>query len=234
LLAATEADIARIQKRVRRGKNPLRGATEIGKAVGAVLGKRKMAKHFETVISDGSFTFTRMTQAIADKARLNGIYVIRTNLPTEQSDAASTVPSYKSLARVERAFRCMKTVDLDLRPVFHWAAPCGRAHTLLCMLAHYLEWHMRQALAPLLFDDHDRTAADAQRTSPVAKAEVSPAAKHKAASKQTDPINNTTVPLHSFRTFLSDLATLTRNVVCFSGRTLNVARPCQPNCNAWR
>ena len=174
------------------------------------------------VITDDSFTFTRRTEAIAAEARLDGIYVIRTNLPAEQSDAASTVRSYKSLAQVERAFRCMKTVDLDLRPVFHWTAPRVRAHALLCMLAYYLEWHMRQTLAPMLFDDHDRAAAEAQRTSPVAKAQVSPAAKRKATSQQTDPVNNTTLPARSFRTLLSDLATLTRNVVCFGGRTLNV------------
>jgi hypothetical protein len=222
LLAATEADLTRIQKRVQRAKNPLRGAAEIGKAVGAVIGKRKMAKHFETAIADQTFSFTRKAEAIAEEARLDGIYVVRTSLTAEQADADATVRSYKSLARVERAFRCMKTVDLQLRPVFHWTAPRVRAHVLLCMLAYYLEWHMRQTLAPLLFDDHDRPAAEAQRTSPVAKAAVSPAAKRKAASKQTDPVNDATVPVHSFRTLLSDLATLARNVVCFGGQTLSV------------
>jgi hypothetical protein len=189
LLAATEQDLARIQKRVQQAKKPLRGAAEIGKAVGAVVGKQKMAKHFETVITDVTFSFIRKSAAIAEEARLDGIYVIRTNLPAEQADAATTVRSYKSLARVERAFRCMKTVDLELRPVFHWTAPRVRAHVLLCMLAYYLEWHMRQKLAPLLFDDHDRAAAEAQRTSPVAKAEPSPVARRKAASKRTGPVN---------------------------------------------
>ena len=117
-----------------------------------------MAKHFETDIKDHSFSFARNVETIAEQAKLDGIYVVRTSLAAEQADAATTVRSYKSLARVERAFRCMKTVDLELRPVFHWTAARVRAHVLLCMLAYYLEWHMRQKLAPLLFDDHDRPA----------------------------------------------------------------------------
>jgi hypothetical protein len=222
LLAATEKDLDRIQKRVQRAKNPLCGAAQIGKAVGAVIGKRKMAKHFETDIKDHSFSFTRKADAIAEQAKLDGIYVVRTSLAAEQADAATTVRSYKSLARVERAFRCMKTVDLELRPVFHWTAARVRAHVLLCMLAYYLEWHMRQKLAPLLFDDHDRPAAEAQRTSPVAKAEPSPAARRKAASKQTKPVGGPVLPVHGFRTLLNDLATLTRNVICFGGEKLSI------------
>src|SRR6476469_1660792 len=184
LLAATEADLARIQLRVQRAKKPLRGAAEIGKAVGAVLGNRHMAKHFRTEITDETFSFARKAEAIVEEARLDGIYVLRTSLSAAQADAATTVRSYKSLARVERAFRCLKTMDLELRPVFHWTAPRVRAHVLLCMLAYYLEWHMRQALAPLLFDDHDRAGAERQRASPVAKAQPSPAARHKASSKR--------------------------------------------------
>jgi Transposase DDE domain len=222
LLTATEKDLDRIQKRVQRAKNPLHGAGEIGKAVGAVIGKRKMAKHFETDIKDHSFSFTRKAEAIAEQAKLDGIYVVRTSLAAEQADAATTVRSYKSLARVERAFRCMKTVDLELRPVFHWTAGRVRAHVLLCMLAYYLEWHMRQKLAPLLFDDHDRPAAEAQRTSPVAKAEPSPAARRKAASKHTAPMGGVVLPVHGFRTLLNDLATLTRNVICFGGEKLSI------------
>jgi hypothetical protein len=222
LLAATEKDLDRIQKRVQRAKNPLHGAGEIGKAVGAVIGKRKMAKHFETDIKDHSFSFTRKAETIAEQAKLDGIYVVRTSLAAEQADAATTVRSYKSLARVERAFRCMKTVDLELRPVFHWTAARVRAHVLLCMLAYYLEWHMRQKLAPLLFDDHDRPAAEAQRTSPVAKAEPSPAARRKAASKHTAPMGGVVLPVHGFRTLLNDLATLTRNVICFGGQKLSI------------
>jgi hypothetical protein len=218
LLALTEADLRKIQARVRREKNPLRGAGEIGKAVGAVLGKRKMAKHFEQTITDASFDFARKTEAIAEEARFDGFYVLRTSLPAEQIDTAGTVRAYKSLAQVERAFRCMKTVDLELRPVFHWTAPRVRAHVLLCMLAYYLEWHMRQSLAPMLFDDHDRAAAEAARTSPVAKAKVSKAAQRKASTQRVDVGDGQTQPVHSFRTLLADLATLTRNTVCFGGQ----------------
>jgi Transposase DDE domain len=212
-LAATEKDLARIQARVQRARNPLRGAAAIGQALGAVLGQRKMAKHFNTSITDNSFSFTRNPATIAAEAALDGIYVVRTNLPAAQSDAAATVRAYKSLAGVEHAFRSMKTVDLELRPVFHWTAPRVRAHVLLCMLAYYLEWHMRRRLAPILFDEHDPAGRDAQRTSPVAKAKPSPAARYKAASKRTDPAQGVALPVHSFRTLLADLATLTRNVV---------------------
>jgi hypothetical protein len=218
LLALTEADLRKIQARVTREKNPLLGAGEIGKAVGAVLNKRKMAKHFEQTITDHSFTFTRKQDAIAEEARLDGFYVLRTGLPAEQIDAAGTVRAYKSLAQVERAFRCMKTVDLELRPVFHWTAPRVRAHVLLCMLAYYLEWHMRQPLAPMLFDDHDRAAAEDERASPVAKAKVSKAAQRKASTQRVDPGGGTIHPVHSFRTLLADLGTLTRNTVCFGGQ----------------
>lgn len=148
--------------------------------------------------------------------------MLRTSLSAAQSDTAATVLAYKGLARAERAFRCLKTVDLELRPVFHWTEPRVRAHALLCMLAYYLEWHMRQSLAPLLFDDTDPAGAAAQRSSPVAKARPSPAARRKAATRRTDPVDGATLPVHSFRTLLADLATLTRNVVCFAGQRLSV------------
>jgi hypothetical protein len=215
LLAATAKDLARIQARVARLKQPLRGAAEIGKAVGAVLGQRKVAKHFTTKITDDSFSFARNEAGIAEEAALDGIYVLRTNLSSEQSDTAATVRAYKSLAGVERAFRSLKSADLELRPVFHWTAPRVRAHVLLCMLAYYLEWHMRRRLAPLLFDDDDPAGREAQRTSPVAKATPSPAARRKAASKRTEAADGESLPVHSFRTLLADLATLTRNVVQF-------------------
>ena len=223
LLTLTEADLGKIQVRVTRAKNPLRGAGEIGRAVGAVLGKRKMAKHFELTITDAGFDFKRKAEAVAEEARFDGFYVLRTSLPAEQIDTAGTVQAYKSLAQVERAFRCLKTVDLDLRPVFHWTAPRVRAHVLLCMLAYYLEWHMRQPLAPMLFDDHDRATAEAERVSPVAKAKVSKAAYRKASTQHIEVGDGKVQPVHSFRTLLGDLATLTRNTVCFSGqKTLTV------------
>jgi Transposase DDE domain len=214
LVAATEQDLGRIQARVRRARQPLRGADKIGQAVGAILGRRKVAKHFQIAITDDDLSVARDVVSIAAEAALDGIYVLRTNLPRtnlpqERLSTADTVRAYKSLARVEHAFRSLKTVDLELRPVFHWAAPRVRAHVFLCMLAYYLEWHMRQTLAPILFDDHDRAASEALRASPVAKAQPSPAAKRKAKTKRTED----GLPVHSFRSLLADLATLTRNTV---------------------
>ena len=209
LLDATEAELRRIQQRVRRPRNPLIGAAAIGQAVGAVLGRRKMAKHFRLSITDDELVFTRDEVAITAEAQLDGIYVLRTSLSPEQLDTAGTVSAYKSLAHVERAFRSLKSIDLAVRPVFHWTAPRVRAHVFLCLLAYYLEWHMRRELAPVLFDDHDRTAAAAQRASPVAPAEVSPAAQRKAATKLTQ----TGEPVTSFRSLLRHLACLTRNTV---------------------
>src|SRR5215510_2901660 len=209
LLDATEADLRHIQQRVRRPRNPLTGTATIGQAVGAVLGRRKMEKHFQLSITDNELVFTRDEAAIAAETQLDGIYVLRTSLSPEQLDAASAVRAYKSLAHVERAFRSLKSIDLAVRPVFHWTAPRVRAHVFLCRLAYYLEWHMRRELAPVLFDDHDRAAATAQRASPVAPAEVSPAARRKAATKLTE----TGEPATSFRSLLRHLSCLTRNTV---------------------
>lgn len=209
LIEATQRDLQKIQERVRRGRNPLKGAAQIGQAVGAVLGRRKVAKHFHITITDTDFAFERDQAAIAREARLDGLYVIRTSLSADALDAPAAVRTYKSLARVERAFRSIKTVDLAVRPVFHWSEDRVRAHVLLCMLSYYVEWHMRAALAPILFDDHDRAAAESRRVSPVAKACVSPAARRKAATRTTED----GLPVHSFRSLLADLATLTRNTV---------------------
>ena len=209
LLAATERDLTRIRQAVERRRKPLAGRTEIGLAVGAVLNKHKMAKHYELAITDDSLTWRRKDAAIAAEARLDGIYVIRTNLPAAVLTAEQTVGAYKSLARVERAFRCLKTADLEIRPIYHWTEPRVRAHVLLCMLAYYVEFHMRRALAPILFEDHDRDAAAAERKSIVAPAERSPAAKRKVATRRTED----GLPVHSFRTLLDDLATLCLNKI---------------------
>ncbi len=211
LLDATERALLAIQARVRRKRRPLKGAAAIGEAVGAVLNRKKMAKHFTRTITDGDFAFARNDAAIETEARLDGIYVLRTPVPQAELDAEATVRSYKALSTVERAFRSCKTVGLEVRPVFHWNEDRVRAHVFLCLLAYHLEWHMRQALTPILFEDHDRTAAQAQRLSPVGKARVSPAARRKAAGKRTDD----GYPVHSFRTLLADLATVTRNTVRF-------------------
>jgi hypothetical protein len=209
LLAATERDLSRVKLAVERKRAPLRGKAEIGLEAGAVLDRHKMGKHYDLTIADAGFAYRRRQDAIATEARLDGIYVIRTNVPALALTAEQAVGAYKSLAQVERAFRCLKTVDLDIRPVFHWTAPRVRAHVLLCMLAYYVEFHMRARLAPLLFDDHDRAAAAAERTSIVAPAQRSPAAKRKDATKRTDD----GLPVHSFRSLLSDLATLCLNKV---------------------
>jgi hypothetical protein len=209
LLAATERDLARIQAAVVRKRAPLRGTAEIGLAAGAVINRHKMAKHFDLVIADAAFSFTRKTAAIAAAAATDGVYVVRTSLPAETLDDAATVRSYKSLALVERAFRCIKTADLQVRPVHHWLADRVRAHVFLCMLAYYLEWHMRQRLAPMLFDDADKEAAEALRASVGVPAQRSPA----AVTKQTTGLTLDGLPVHSFRSLLADLATLARNTI---------------------
>jgi hypothetical protein len=206
LLAATEADLAVIAAAVRRARNPLRGEAEIALKVGAVVNRHKVAKHFELSIGDASFSFHRKTEAIAAEAALDGIYVVRTNLPKKLLDDAATVGAYKSLARVERAFRSLKTVDVHLRPIFHWTTPRVRAHVLLCMLAYHVEHHMRARLAPMLYDETDHEAAAAMRASIVAKAERSEAARR----KQTTGLTDDGLPVHSFQSLLADLATYAR------------------------
>ena len=206
LLAATEADLAVIAAAVRRARNPLRGEAEIALKVGAVVNRHKVAKHFELSIGDATFSFHRKTEAIAAEAALDGIYVVRTNLPKKLLDDAATVGAYKSLARVERAFRSLKTVDVHLRPIFHWTTPRVRAHVLLCMLAYHVEHHMRARLAPMLYDETDHEAAAALRASIVAKAERSEAARR----KQTTGLTDDGLPVHSFQSLLADLATYAR------------------------
>jgi transposase len=209
LLAATEKDLGRIKTAVERKRNPLHGTAAIALAVGGVLNTYKMKKHFDLNITDDAFRFARKTAEIAAEAATDGLYVVRTNLPVETLDDADTVRSYKSLARVERAFRCIKTVDLNVRPVYHWLEDRVRAHVFLCMLAYYLEWHMRQRLAPMLFDDTHREEVEALRSSVVAQAQRSKA----ALKKQTTGVTPDGLPVHSFHTLLADLATMARNTI---------------------
>jgi transposase len=209
LLAATETDLAAIKARVERTRNPLRGTAEIALAVGEVLNTHKMKKHFDLEITDTVFSFTRKTDAIAAEAATDGLYVVRTSLAEATLGDADTVRSYKSLALVERAFRCVKTVDLHVRPVYHWLADRVRAHVFLCMLAYCLKWHMRQRLAPMLLDDTDKEAAEALRSSVVAQAQRSSA----AVTKQTTGSTPDGLPVHSFRSLLADLATVARNTL---------------------
>jgi transposase len=212
LLDATEKDLLKLQARVRRTKRALRGKDKIALKVGAAINKYKMAKHFDVTITDTDLSFTRKTDQIDDEALLDGIYVVRTDVKAQTLDATSTVRAYKDLANVERAFRCIKTIDLEVRPIHHRLADRVRAHVLLCMLAYYLEWHMRQDLRPIIFEDHDKAAARAARSSIVAKAERSDAADKKAATKRT----HDGLPVHSFRSILTDLATVTRNTMAMA------------------
>jgi DDE family transposase len=208
LLRATEKELEKIVTAVARERRPLRGQDQIGVRVGRVLGRFKMAKHFRYEIADAAFRFERDPERIEDEAALDGIYVIRTTVPKEEMTPEAAVEAYKNLSQVERAFRSTKT-DLDVRPLHHHTEPRVRAHVFLCMLAYYVEWHLRRSLAPLLFQDHDRAAAAGERASAVAKAGISPAARRKKARRETED----GFPVHSFRTLLADLATATRSRV---------------------
>jgi hypothetical protein len=207
LLAATEKELARIAAAVTRPRAPLRERTAIALKAGAVLNRYRVAKHFRLDIGEQRFTFRRDVEAIAAEAALDGIYIVRTSVPAAALAAPDVVAAYKRLALVERAFRSIKTVDLEVRPIHHRLPERVRAHLFLCLLAFYLEWHMREALRPILFDEHDRAAAAAARASIVAPAKRSPAAMRKAARKSTDD----GLPVHSFRSLLADLATVTQN-----------------------
>ena len=209
LLAATERDLTRLQEQIRRKTPRLKSAAEIGLAVGAVIDKRKMAKHFALDIRDRHLSFERRIDQIAQEARLDGIYVIRTSMPAEHLDAAETVQAYKDLSRVERAFRCLKTSDLEIRPIRHWTAQRVRAHVFLCMLAYHVEWHLRDALAPLLFHDTDLTSARAERPSPVAKTEPSESVKAKKATKRSADGQ----PVMGFANLIAHLGTFSRNTM---------------------
>jgi len=209
LLAATERDLSRIVAHVARKRAPLRGEAEIGLAVGAVVNRYKMAKHFDLTITPTSFSYQRTPDTIDREASLDGVYVIRTSVPASALSAASAVRAYKSLSQVERMFRTLKSVDLRIRPIYHWTEKRVRAHVFLCMLAAYVEYHLAQAWAPMLFTDHDRTSADALRSSPVAAASISPAAKRKKALRRTED----DMPVASFRSLMDHLATMTLNIV---------------------
>jgi transposase len=209
LLQATEKELEKIAQATKRQKRPLRGKQTIGLRVGRVLGRFKMGKHYQIHIDDDGFRYQRKGDSIEREKKLDGIYVIRTNVPAESMPATDVVRNYKQLSGVERAFRSLKTVDLHVRPIHHRLADRVRAHVFLCMLAYYVEWHMRNKLAPILFDDHDQAAAQAQRDSIVKAAKRSPAAESKALTKQTPE----GTPVHSFQSLLADLATLTINRV---------------------
>jgi len=203
LLQATEALLAQVLASVQAGR--LTGQDKIGVQVGRVINRHKVAKHFELSIAETTLGWARRQDAIEAEAALDGLYVIRTSLEAQRMDAPSCVRSYKALSNVERAFRSLKTMDLKVRPIHHRLAERVRAHILLCMLAYYVEWHMRQAWAPLMFADTDE-AAKAMRD-PVAPAKRSAAAQRKAQSKVIDDGQ----PAHSFATLMAEMATIVRN-----------------------
>jgi hypothetical protein len=209
LLQATERELEKVAVATRREKRALRGQDKIGLRVGKVLGRFKMAKHFKITITETAFTYARKTEAIAAEAALDGIYVLRTSVSKKVLGAEDTVRAYKDLAKVERAFRCLKTVDLHVRPIHHRLEQRVRAHVFLCMLAYYVEWHMRRAWAPLLFAEDDPQGAAERRGSPVQPAVRSQSAEHKASAKTT-PEGET---IHRFRGLLDHLATLTKNTI---------------------
>ena len=217
LLAATEAELSRIAAAV--AKRPTKhAAAAIGLSVGAVVDKQNMKKHFALDIADGRFSFARKADEIAAEARLDGLYVIRTSLPKDRIGPEAAVAAYKSLAQVERAFRTMKGVDLQVRPVHHWLADRVKAHVFLCMLAYHVEHAMRRALAPILFADHEPKART--RKSIVAPAEPSPAALAKRTKRQT--VDGT--PVMAWRDLIANLGTFTLNDVALPPGPLGTKR----------
>ena len=208
LLAATEKELTPIAAATGRAKRALRGKDKIALRVGKVINHYKMAKHFTLTITEESFTFTRNTEAIAAEAALDGIYVLRTSLPEHTLGRDDVVLRYKNLADVERFFRTLNT-ELDVRPIRHRLADRVRAHMFLRMLSYYISWHMKAALAPILFVDNDKPAAAAKRANPVAAAQRSDQALTKAARKRTPE----DTPVHSFTSLLADLATLCANQI---------------------
>jgi transposase len=205
LLEATEKSLTKIVQDVARRKKKLLTAAEIGLKVGKVLGRYKVGKHFDCQIGEGSFTWSRRQDSIDQEAQLDGIYVLRTSEPVERFSAEDTVRSYKRLAEVERAFRCLKGIDLLVRPIRHRTEERVPAHIFLCLLAYYVEWHLRQAWAPLLFEDEERRE-ERQRRDPILPAEPSASARAKKSSHQTAD----GLPVHSFATLLAELASRAR------------------------
>ena len=207
LLQATEKRLNKVVEATMRQMRRLKGKEKIALRVGKVLDQFKMAKHFCLEIQEESFRYCRNQETITSESSLDGIYVIRTSLSQDEMSAVDTVRAYKGLSRVERAFRILKSIDLQIRPIFHWTSNRIKSHVLLCMLAYYVEWHMKQALAPMLFEDHDRAAAEALRESVVAPAKRSMSAMRKIRTGKTSE----GLPVHSFRTLIADLGTLTKN-----------------------
>ena len=208
LLAATEADLAKITAATQRARQPLRGKDKIALRADRVLNRRKVGKHLTIDIGEDHFSYARNEESITAEAALDGIYVLRTSVSAGDLDSGEIVSSYKALAHVERAFRAFNT-DLDIRPIRHRTETRVRAHVFLRMLSYYITWHMQARLAPILFTDDDKPTAETTRRSPVAPAARSPRALAKAAAKRTAD----NLPVHSFDSLLADLATICLNQI---------------------
>jgi transposase len=214
LLAVAEKKLEKIRQATTREKRRLKGEGRIGMLVGKTMDRCKMKKHFHITINELGLQYSRDTESIEKEAALDGLYVIRTSVERKQMSAEDVVSSYKGLSVVERAFRSLKTVDLKIRPIFHWTADRVRSHVFLCMLAYYVEWHMREALKPILFDDTQVAQMRKQRITAVAPRKRSPSATQKADTKVTA----TGIPVQSFRSLVKDLSTLTMNKMCVAGQ----------------
>ncbi|MBD3266390.1 IS1634 family transposase [bacterium] len=212
LLQATEKELEKIVAATQRARRPLQGKDKIALRVGKVFGRFKVGKHFNLTVEETQFSYQRNAEKIWQEESLDGIYIIRSNVPSPPLSAEGLVKTYKELSVVERAFRCMKTVDLHVRPIHHRLSDRVRAHIFLCMLSYHVEWHMRKSLAPLLFEDDQPEEGEVLRESIVAPSQRSPEAIRKAQSQRTAADE----PVHSFNTLLNDLATICK-------------QQCQPN-----
>ncbi len=209
LLLSTEKELDKIKTATQREKRALKGKDKIGLRVGKVLNKFKVGKLFEIEITESYFSYRRKTEVINREKILDGVYLIRTSVESEKMDAAQTVRAYKGLSKVEQAFRCLKTIDLKVRPIYHYLDHRVKGHIFLCFLAYYVEWHMRQALAPILFEEEDQENSESSDLEQLLKYQPSPIAKQKAGNKR----NQENLPVHSFSTLLDDLATITHNKI---------------------
>ena len=226
LLLSTEKELDKIKAATRREKRALKGADKIGVRVGKVLNKFKVGKFFEIEISSSHFSYRRKTDAIASEKILEVVYIIRTSVDSEKMDAAQTVRAYKGLSKVEQAFRCLKTIDLKVRPIYHYLDHRVKGHIFLCFLAYYVEWHMRKALATILFEEEDLEKFESSDLEALLKYQPSQIAKQKAGNKR----NQENLPVHSFSTLLNDLATIAHNKIQINlpGETVAFSKITQP------
>ncbi|WP_293122340.1 hypothetical protein [Moorena sp. SIO4G3] len=223
LLQKTEEELEKIVRATQRKKRPLKGADQIGIRVGKVINKYLLGKFFHLEIGDNSFSYSRKSQELKVAAAKDGLYVIRTSVEAEVLDAPNTVKAYKSLSQVEQAFRSYKTVDLKVRPIYHHLESRVKSHVFLCMLAYYVEWHMKQANGPILFEDEDDTAINWDGVTPVKRSKN---ALSKARRKKTSE----NLPVHSFSTLMADLGTITLNTITakLEGNSLTFSKVTQP------